>query len=138
MSITCHPVPICFDPVLWFDGKNPTGNQVTPTTGASVPTWFDRTGRGNSATQATPANQPTFVSGGGLSFNGSSTVMMTVTTTGTIGMTNTDLDIFGCVNYSVSGANSGLMGISGGHYEVLVPFSGTAGQSVRVVFDANN
>ena len=41
--------------VLWLDGS-----QESYANGAAVPTWTDRSGNGNHATQATAANRPTY------------------------------------------------------------------------------
>ncbi|HWH14789.1 MAG TPA: hypothetical protein VNT51_08575 [Miltoncostaeaceae bacterium] len=44
--------------LAWFDASD--GSTVTLSSGA-VTRWADRTGRGNDATQTTPANRPTYV-----------------------------------------------------------------------------
>lgn len=56
-----YPIPRSLNPVLWLDGADPAGNQVLPTTGTALATWVDKSGRGNSATQATGAMRPLFV-----------------------------------------------------------------------------
>ena len=33
---------------LWLDGKDPAGNGIIPSNGATVSTWFDKSGNGNS------------------------------------------------------------------------------------------
>lgn len=54
--------------VLWLDGKDPAGTGTPPSTGSTVSTWTDKaTGKNGAAT-----GSPTYVSGGGINFNGSS------------------------------------------------------------------
>jgi hypothetical protein len=55
--------------VLWLDGKDPAGTRVIPSIGATVSTWVDKS---TSAKNATAGGTPTYVSGGGINFNGSS------------------------------------------------------------------
>ena len=55
--------------VLWLDGKDPAGTRVIPSTGATVSTWVDKS---TSVKNATAGGTPTYVSGGGINFNGSS------------------------------------------------------------------
>ena len=55
--------------VLWLDGKDPAGTGVTPSTGATVSTWVDKS---VSAKNGTSGGTPTFVAGGGINFDGSS------------------------------------------------------------------
>ena len=55
--------------VLWLDGMDPAGTRVIPSTGATVSTWIDKS---TSAKNATAGGTPTYVSGGGINFNGSS------------------------------------------------------------------
>ena len=55
--------------VLWLDGMDPAGTRVIPSIGATVSTWIDKS---TSAKNATAGGTPTYVSGGGINFNGSS------------------------------------------------------------------
>ena len=55
--------------VLWLDGMDPAGTRVIPSIGATVSTWTDKS---TSAKNATAGGTPTYVSGGGINFNGSS------------------------------------------------------------------
>lgn len=55
--------------VLWLDGKDPAGTGTPPSNGATVSTWTDKSA---SAKNATSGGTPTYVSGGGINFNGSS------------------------------------------------------------------
>jgi hypothetical protein len=57
--------------VLWLDGKDPAGTGVTPSTGATVSTWADKSVSAKNATQASSIFAPTYVAGGGINFNGS-------------------------------------------------------------------
>jgi hypothetical protein len=54
--------------VLWLDGKDPAGTGIAPSTGATVSTWTDKAAGKNGAA----TGSPTYVSGGGINFNGSS------------------------------------------------------------------
>ena len=55
--------------VLWLDGRDPAGTGAAPSVGATVSTWIDKS---ISAKNATAGGTPTYVSGGGINFNGSS------------------------------------------------------------------
>lgn len=55
--------------VLWLDGRDPAGTGTAPSVGATVSTWIDKS---TSAKNATAGGTPTYVSGGGINFNGSS------------------------------------------------------------------
>jgi hypothetical protein len=55
--------------VLWLDGLDPAGTGTAPSVGATVSTWTDKS---TSAKNATAGGTPTYVSGGGINFNGSS------------------------------------------------------------------
>ena len=64
---------------LWLDGADPNATGVTPSNGATVSTWVDKSGNGNNATAGT---SPTFNSSGinnkgVISFNGSSQFLNT-------------------------------------------------------------
>lgn len=54
---------------MWLDGADPLGTGTAPSGGATVATWSDKSGNGYNGTGV--AN-PTYVAGGGISFNGSS------------------------------------------------------------------
>ena len=59
---------------LWLDGADPNGNATVPGNGASVSTWVDKSGSGN--TVSAGSGQPTYTRNisnnlGALSFNGS-------------------------------------------------------------------
>lgn len=75
-SIVCKPVPLCFNPYVWLDGNDPSGNQIKPSDNSSQGTWIDKSGRGNHFTQTTGTSQPVFISSSlnsksAISFNGS-------------------------------------------------------------------
>jgi hypothetical protein len=53
--------------VLWLDGADPSGTGTAPSAGATVSTWVEKTSRNNAAVTGTL----TYVSGGGVNFNGS-------------------------------------------------------------------
>ena len=53
---------------LWLDGADPAGNGVIPANGATVSTWVDKSGNGKNATAT---GTPTYLTGGGVNFNGS-------------------------------------------------------------------
>jgi hypothetical protein len=53
---------------LWLDGKDPAGTGVLPAIGASIATWADKSGQGQTITQATSGNQALYTLGGGLTF----------------------------------------------------------------------
>lgn len=55
--------------VLWLDGMDPAGTGTPPSTGATVSTWIDKS---VSALTSTKGGTPTYVSGGGVNFDGSS------------------------------------------------------------------
>lgn len=78
--INAKPIftPLTYNPVLWLDAFNPNGKSDSSwiANNASVPTWVDKSKSGVNATQATGANQPTFVWSAinnkpAMSFNGS-------------------------------------------------------------------
>lgn len=50
--------------VLWLDASDPAATGTQPANNTSISTWVDKSSRGNSATQATGANQPVFVTSG--------------------------------------------------------------------------
>src|ERR1700753_363478 len=54
---------LSYNPVLWLDAFNPNGwsDSSWPANNASIATWKDKSSSANDATQATGANQPTFV-----------------------------------------------------------------------------
>lgn len=54
---------------LWLDGQDPFGSGTTPTVGSTVGIWSDKSGNGKNATAS---GTPTYLSGGGISFNGTS------------------------------------------------------------------
>jgi hypothetical protein len=55
---------------LWLDGRDPNGNGILPSAGATVTTWVDKSGSGNSMTAS---GTPTFqISPSRISLNGSS------------------------------------------------------------------
>jgi hypothetical protein len=53
---------------LWLDGSDPAGTGVQPSNGATVSTWVDKA----TAKNATATGSPTYLSGGGINFTGSS------------------------------------------------------------------
>ena len=53
---------------LWLDGADPAGTGTPPSNGATVSTWVDK----STAKNAAATGSPTYVSGGGINFNGSS------------------------------------------------------------------
>jgi hypothetical protein len=55
---------------LWLDGADPAGTGVIPASGASISTWADKSGLGNTATNQGSAGSVTFTAAG-LVFNGS-------------------------------------------------------------------
>ena len=48
------------DPIAWLDATNIFGNGTSPADGDKVSAWVDLTASATDATEATPANQPTF------------------------------------------------------------------------------
>jgi hypothetical protein len=52
---------------LWLDGYDPNGNGSSVANGSTVSTWVDKSGNGKNATAS---GTPTYLSGGGISFNG--------------------------------------------------------------------
>lgn len=54
---------------LWLDGLDPAGTGIAPSVGSTVSTWTDKS---TSAKNATAGGTPTYVSGGGINFNGTS------------------------------------------------------------------
>ena len=54
---------------LWLDGADPAGTGVVPANGATISTWSDKSGNGKNAAAT---GTPTYLSGGGINFNGSS------------------------------------------------------------------
>ena len=52
---------------LWLDGADPNGTGVLPTNGSTVSSWIDKSGN---ARNLTGSGTPTFLSGGGINFNG--------------------------------------------------------------------
>ena len=75
LSMTSVPFVTAFSPTsveslaLWLDGTDPAGTGTAPSAGATVSTWVDKS---TSAKNATAGGTPTYVSGGGINFNGSS------------------------------------------------------------------
>ena len=53
---------------LWLDGADPAGTGTPPSNGATVSTWVDKA----TAKNATATGTPTYLTGGGINFNGSS------------------------------------------------------------------
>ena len=49
--------------VLWLDATDPAGTGVQPENNSTLASWVDKSGLGNNVTQATSANQPTYVRG---------------------------------------------------------------------------
>jgi len=70
------PYQVIFSPLqiqpgscqLWLDGADPAGTGTPPSNGATVSTWVDK----STAKNAAATGSPTYVSGGGINFNGSS------------------------------------------------------------------
>jgi hypothetical protein len=52
---------------LWLDGQDPTATGIAPTTGQTIATWVDKSGNGK---DALATGTPTYLSGGGVSLNG--------------------------------------------------------------------
>lgn len=52
-----------FSPIAWLDGADVTGTGTNPAHGTKLATWVDKTGAAQNATEAVPANQPTFQTG---------------------------------------------------------------------------
>jgi len=75
IPFTLVPFASAFSPLsigsmaLWLDGLDPAGTGTYPSNGATVSTWTDKS---TSARNATAGGTPTYVSGGGINFNGSS------------------------------------------------------------------
>lgn len=75
IPFTLVPFASAFSPLsigsiaLWLDGLDPAGTGTAPSVGATVSTWTDKS---TSAKNATAVGTPTYVSGGGINFNGSS------------------------------------------------------------------
>ena len=75
IPFTLVPFLTAFSPLsigsiaLWLDGLDPAGTGTAPSVGATVSTWTDKS---TSAKNATAGGTPTYVSGGGINFNGSS------------------------------------------------------------------
>jgi hypothetical protein len=55
--------------VGWFDGKDPLGTGVIPSSGTIIRTWFDKSGQGNNANSNT-ATLPFYNSNGFVTFTG--------------------------------------------------------------------
>jgi len=53
---------------LWLDGADPAGNGVVPANGTSITSWVDKSGKGQTITQATTGNRALYTLGGGLTF----------------------------------------------------------------------
>lgn len=58
---------------IWYDGADPLGTGLAPSSGTSISSWYDKSGRSNNATAAVAATYSTSVNGNFLNFNGSST-----------------------------------------------------------------
>lgn len=56
---------------MWLDGNDPLASGVAPSVGSSID-WYDKSGNKNDTEGFGTGGGPTFVSGGGISFNGSS------------------------------------------------------------------
>ncbi len=66
-----HPVtPPLTNLVLWLDGADPAGTGTPPSGGSAVQNWVDKSGTGNTASQATvgrrPVYQSAFLNGNGV------------------------------------------------------------------------
>lgn len=57
-STIFNPTPYISGIKLWYDGADPLGTGTPPAAGASVLTWFDKSGQGNNATAGVA---PTYV-----------------------------------------------------------------------------
>ena len=60
---------------MWLDGKDINGDRLAESAssflaGGKVGSWADRSGNANTLTQATSSKQPTYLTGGGLTFDG--------------------------------------------------------------------
>lgn len=54
------PTPPLTNLILWLDGADPAGNGVIPSNGAAQASWVDKSGTGNTFSQANGALQPTY------------------------------------------------------------------------------
>ena len=81
---------------MWLDGSDPNGTGTQPSAGAAVATWVDKSGQGFSGTGVAG---PTYVSGGGVSLNGSTQYYTTTYTANPT--TETAFVVFKSLNTSV-------------------------------------
>jgi hypothetical protein len=62
----------------WLDGADPLGTGIAPTPGAKISTWNDKSANKINATQTSATLQPTFVTGGGVSFNKTNKTLLSI------------------------------------------------------------
>ena len=62
---------------LWLDGRDPLGTGITPSVGSTIGIWYDKSGNGKNGS----GTAATYLSGGGLAFNGTSTYYLNSSTT---------------------------------------------------------
>ncbi len=60
IPLISYPIPMNLRPCLWFDAKDPAGNQTQPANNSSLASWVDKSGFGNTVAQGTGSKQPTF------------------------------------------------------------------------------
>jgi len=87
---------------LWLDGADPLGSGTPPSAGATFATWYDKSGNNYNATSY---SSPTYISGGGISLNGSSQYFLVSTYSGT----NNNETGFVVVNFNNSNHQNLLM-----------------------------
>lgn len=131
MSVTITPY---FTPTsitgcrLWLDGADPAGNGVIPANNSAISTWFDKSGNGNSVTQATSNNMPSFITnavGGNpvIRFNGT-----------TSSLTKSSFTSLGTNNLSFWMVEKNLVGSAGNG---SAPWSFDSGPNSGIVFQQN-
>ena len=108
---------------LWLDGADPAGNGVIPANGASIATWVDKSGLGQTITQATTANQALYTSGGGLTFT--SGMQYPLNTSVFMTMFSVAYTIFVVEKRAVSGLGFFIGNTAGGGGPLYLGYNGT-------------
>jgi len=108
---------------LWLDGADPAGTGTPPANGASIATWVDKSGLGQTITQATTANQALYTSGGGLTFT--SGMQYPLNTSVFMTMFSVEYTIFVVEKRAVSGLGFFIGNTAGGGGPLYLGYNGT-------------
>jgi hypothetical protein len=134
-STIFSPTPYISGIKLWYDGADPLGTGTPPAAGASIPTWFDKSGQGNNATAGVA---PTYVaatsdSPGYPLFNGTTT-FYNISNTSFINNQQYMLFIVDQLSSYTTGTPHILNGTGGTNANLLVRYTGTSQISIDLSY----